>query len=81
MSKVDIPLAPDDIRVTWHAVAGARWYEVHHATPGTQFDFEATVSDAFYLDEWPNVLYADSYIVRACNNAGCSQFSAPATQY
>ena len=81
VSKVDIPFAPDDIRVTWNAVAGATWYEVHHATPGTQFDFEATVSDASYLDEWPNVLYADSYIVRACNNAGCSQFSAIATQY
>ena len=81
VSKVDIPLAPDDIRVTWNAVLGATWYELHHATPGTQFDFEATVSDAFYLDEWPNVLYPDSYIVRACNSAGCSQFSAVATQY
>ncbi len=63
VSKVDIPVAPDDIRVTWNAVAGATWYEIHHATPGTQFDFEATVSDASYLDEWPNVLYPDSYIV------------------
>ena len=80
-SKIDIPLAFDDIRVTWNAVAGATWYEVYHATPGTQFDFEATVSDASYLDEWPNVLYPDSYIVRACNNAGCSEFSAVVTQY
>ena len=81
VSKVDIPFAPDDIRVTWNGVVGATWYEVHHATPGTQFDFEATVLDASYLDEWPNVLYPDSYIVRACNQAGCSQFSAPVTQY
>ena len=81
VSKVDIPFAPDDIRVTWNAVAGATWYEVHHATPGTQFDFEASVSDTYYLDEWPNVLDPDSYIVRACNQAGCSQFSAVATQY
>ena len=81
VSKVDIPLAPDDIRVTWNAVAGATRYEIHHATPGTQFDFEATVLDTHYLDEWPNVLYPDSYIVRACNQAGCSQFSAVATQY
>lgn len=38
-------------------------------------------SIAGVFKKWSNVLYADSYIVRACNNAGCSQFSAVATQY
>ena len=31
-----------------HRHPGATWYEVHHATPGTQFDFEASVSGMHY---------------------------------
>ena len=37
---------------------------------GTEFDYEATVTQPAYLDQWPNVLYYDSYIVRACNASG-----------
>ena len=80
LTKIDIPFAPDDIRVDWNAVPGATWYEVHHHAAGTQFDYEATVTSAYYLDEWPNVLYYNSYIVRACNASGCSDFSARVTE-
>ena len=81
VAKVDVPLDFDDVMVSWNSVSGAAWYEVYHRTPGTQFDFEATVATTYYLDEWPNVLDPDSYIVRACNAAGCSEFSTVATQY
>lgn len=76
LSKVDIPLAPDDIRVNWNAVSGATRYEVYHHADGTRFVHEATVTSTYYLDESPNVLYLDSYMVRACNASGCSPFSA-----
>ncbi len=80
LTKIDIPFAPDDIRVDWNAVPGATWYEVHHHAAGTQFDYEATVTSTYYLDEWPNVLYYNSYVVRACNASGCSDFSASVTE-
>ena len=62
--------------MSWNAVAGATRYEVYHHAATTQFDFEASVSTTSYLDQYPNILYYDSYIVRACNAAGCSAFSA-----
>ncbi len=77
--KVDIPLAPDDIDVSWNLVSDAAWYELWHATPGTQWALKATVSGTSYRDTEPGWLVADSYTVRACNASGCSEFSAVAT--
>ena len=79
LTKIDIPLAPDDIWVAWNAVAGATWYEIYHSGGG-EFDFESRVTTAGYLDQYPNVVLDDSYIVRACNAAGCSDFSTSATE-
>ena len=64
----------------WDAVSGATRYEVYHHAAAAQFDFEASVSTTSYLDQSPNILYYDSYIVRACNAAGCSAFSARVTE-
>ena len=80
LTKIDIPLWPDHIRVNWNAVSGATWYELHHHAAGTRFDYEASVTSTFYLDQYPNILYYDSYIVRACNSSGCSAFSARVTE-
>ena len=76
LTNIDIPFEFDDIRVDWNEVPGATWYEVHHRAAGTEFDYEATVTSTYYLDEFPNILYYNSYIVRACNASGCSDFSA-----
>ncbi len=81
VQKVDIPLAPDDIDVSWNVVPGATWYELWHATPGTQWVWKATVGSTRYRDTEPDWLFADHYTTRACNDAGCSAFSAVATQY
>ena len=80
VAKVDIPFAPDDIDVHWNAVAGATWYELWHHD-GVQWQLKATTTRSAYRDESPSWLFADSYTLRACNNAGCSAFSAVATQY
>ncbi len=80
LTKIDIPFDFDDIRVDWNGAPGATSYEVHHHAAGVEFDYEATVASTYYLDEWPNVLSYDSYIVRACNASGCSPFSAAVTE-
>ena len=80
LTKVDIPFGPDHIRVNWNAVSGATRYEVYHRAGTAQFDFEASVSTTSYLDQYPNIFYYDSYIVRACNAAGCFAFSASVTE-
>ena len=80
LTKIDIPFDFDDIRVDWNAMPGATWYEVHHHAAGAQFDYEATVTNTYYLDQSPNVLYYNSYIVRACNASGCSDFSASVSE-
>ena len=80
VAKVDIPFAPDDIDVHWNAVAGATWYELWHHD-GVQWQLKATTTRSAYRDESPDWLFADSYTLRACNSAGCSAFSAVATQY
>ena len=81
LAKVDIPFDFDDIWVTWDAVPGATWYEVYHSTGG-EFDFEHSVTDTGYLDQYPNIVpgLLDSYKVRACNAAGCSDLSSSATE-
>ena len=66
--------------MSWNAVQGATRYEVHHRAAGTQFDFEASVQTTFYVDRYPNILYPDSYIVRACSASGCSASSAHVTE-
>ncbi len=81
VAKLDVAFAPDDIRVTWNAVPGATWYELYHAAGDGEWTFKATVTNTTYVDTFPSLLFADSYTVNACNSAGCSAFSAVATQY
>ena len=81
VAKLDVAFAPDDIRVTWNAVPGATWYELYHAAGDGDWVFKATVTNTTYVDTFPSLLFADHYTVSACNNAGCSDFSAVATQY
>ena len=81
VAKVDVAFAPDDVRVSWNAVPGATWYELYHAAGDGEWVFKATVTNTTYVDTFPSLLFADHYTVSACNNAGCSDFSAVATQY
>ena len=81
VAKVDIPFAPDDIDVSWNVVPGATWYELYHAAGDGEWTFKATVTNTTYVDTFPSLLFADHYTVNACNSAGCSAFSAVATQY
>ena len=80
VANIDIAFAPDDIRVTWNAVAGAAWYELLHAAGEGEWQFKATVTNTTYVDTSPSWLEPDHYSVRACNSAGCSEFSSVATQ-
>ncbi len=80
LSKIDISFAPDDLQLIWNGVAGADYYEVYHTSGGGEWHLEATVSSTNYRDYYPNVLYPDSYAVRACNYAGCSEFSDIVTE-
>lgn len=80
VAKIDIPAAPDDIRVTWNAVEGALWYELFHAAGDEDWQFKATVTNTVYVDTAPSWLYPDHYTLRACNADGCSEFSSVATQ-
>ena len=79
LSKIDISFLPDDLQLIWNEVAGADYYEVYH-TSGGEWRLEAAVSSTNYRDYYPNVLHPDSYAVRACNDAGCSDFSAVVTE-
>lgn len=81
VAKIDIPLAPDDIRVDWNAVRGATWYELYHAVGEGEWQFKATVTNTTYVDTSPSWLQSDHYTVRACNADGCSEFSNVATQH
>ena len=83
VTKVDIPLAPDDVRVTWNVAPEATWYELFHAA-GQAFEWELKATDNTTpptVDTSPEFPGARThYSVRACNSAGCSAFSAVATQ-
>ena len=79
LSKIDIPFAFDELQLIWNGVAGADYYEVYH-TSGGEWRLEAQVSWTNYRDYYPNVWHPDSYAVRACNAAGCSDFSAIVTE-
>lgn len=78
--KVRIPLHHDFAEVTWHAVAGATYYEIYQ---GTVFDSEISAPQASYVDRAPNTSYGafrpTSYMIKACNKAGCSPFSETIT--
>ena len=81
VSKIDIPFAPDDNRVSWNAVSGASRYEIWYASAfDGQWRHKGSVRTTTYLDESPSWLYADSYAIRACNSEGCSDYSAVVTQ-
>lgn len=80
VAKIDIPAAPDDIRVTWNAVQGATWYELYHAAGDGDWQFKAAVTNTTYVDTSPSWLQSDHYTVRACNADGCSELSNVATQ-
>ncbi len=87
-SAVAVPAAPlgvsasdgtfsDRVRVTWSAVADAVFYEVHRA--------ESASGPRTNLGDAARALFDDGdaiagvgffYFVRACNSAGCGQFSA-----
>ena len=79
LSKIDIPFAFDELQLIWNGVPGADYYEVYH-TSGGEWRLEAQVSSTNYRDYYPNVWHPDSYAVRACNAAGCSDFSAVVTE-
>ena len=81
VNKIDIAFAPDDIQVVWNHVPGAAWYEVWHAAAGERWALKGRPTTSVYRDTSPSWLSADSYRVRACNNAGCSDYSAVVTQY
>lgn len=80
LAKIDIAWAPDDIRVSWNPVPGATHYDVYHHAIGASFQYEARVTTTYYVDVNPSLWYYDSYIVRACNSAGCSPDSAVGTE-
>ncbi|QQS54013.1 MAG: hypothetical protein IPM89_14440 [Candidatus Competibacteraceae bacterium] len=73
---------PDRVRIVWRTVADATTYEVYRSdssssretrigtTSGTQFDDISAI---------PGTTYA--YRVKACNSAGCSDFSNPDDGY
>ena len=81
VSRIDIPFAPDDVHLVWNFVPGAAWYEVWHAVAGGQWTLKGRPTTSAYRDTSPSLWFADSYTVRACNSAGCSDYSAVATQY
>lgn len=78
-TKIDIPFAPDDVWVHWTHTPGATWYEIQHSDGGA-FASEVWVTEPGYRDRAPVFLGPDSYRVRACNDTGCSAFSAIVTE-
>ena len=78
--KVDRFWEPDDAAVTWDAVDGATYYEVYQ---GSNLEVVVSAPLTRYTDTEPNQfrgggLAVSSYSVKACNKAGCSDFSASA---
>jgi fibronectin type 3 domain-containing protein len=73
---------PDKVRVTWSSSSGATYYEVYRATSssgsraqlgspsGTAFDDTSGATGRTY-----------HYWVKACNEWGCSDYSAPCTGF
>ena len=70
----------DKIRVTWSPASGAKRYEVfRRSSEGGPYDQIAETTGTSYDDE-DNLVPCQSYWykVRACNENGCGNFSAPA---
>ena len=77
-------LAFDDASVTWSAVPGGTYYEIYQ---GSDFDAEISAPQTHYYDASPNSDFdiieggfqTTRYKARACNKAGCSEFSETVT--
>lgn len=70
----------DDISLSWNAAAGADSYEVWRNgvnNPGTATLIAPVVVGTNYVDSTAPAASTQFYWVTACNNAGCSGFSAP----
>jgi hypothetical protein len=72
----------DKVRVTWDGVSGADYYEVYRATSadGAWVQLNSP-SSSRYDDTTAVVGTVYYYSVKACNQAGCSDFSAYDTGY
>ena len=78
--KIDISLGGDDAWVSWFAVEGATYYEVHQGPDVFDLDAQISAPQTSFYDDHPNRdffggYYTTSWKVRACNKAGCSPFS------
>jgi len=74
--KVNIPFGTDKARVHWDVVSWATYYRVYH---DDDLDAEVSAPATSYFDNNPNTFFGayqtTSYRVKACNKAGCSDFS------
>jgi len=72
----------DKVRIIWNAVEGAASYRVYRATSENGVYAKIGETTATLYDDagvTPNVVYW--YKVKACNAAGCSDYSAPDSGY
>ena len=85
--KVNVDWAPDYARLTWQPSPRATFYQVYQGSDtGNKWELDAEFSatETEYRDYTQNtvLLFLDdttAYAVRACNKAGCSEFSETAT--
>lgn len=74
--KVNVPFGTDKARVHWDAVPWATYYRVYH---DNDLDAEVSAPATSYFDDDPNTFLGayqtTTYRVKACNKAGCSDFS------
>ena len=75
-------LATDDAKIIWEEVDGATYYQVYQSDSrgrGEKLDAEVSAPETSYYDLHPESFWlrfeATSYRVKACNKAGCSEFS------
>ena len=78
---------PDHAEVSWQSSPGATFYQVYQGTPGGsewELDAEVSAPATEYRDYSPNTFLGGfddtSYRVRACNKAGCSEFTNTAVR-
>ncbi len=73
---------PDRIRLTWSAVANAEFYEVYRSTSSFTFGSLIGSPTAPRFEDTDVTSGTDYwYRVKACNSAGCSDFSGPDSGY
>ena len=84
--KINVTWAPDDAQVAWQISPGATYYEVYQGSASGRdwkLDAEVSAPATEYRDYSPNTLlggFDDTfYRVRACNKAGCSEFTDTVT--